>query len=159
MIIPSEGLSTDSLKGLCKRMKEFNPKIDLSAQALCERINDISSSRLMKGILAEILGKIHEQITKSCPKIAVGLEGFKRILLQDSTVVSLNEKLEDEYKGARRGNNCVKAQVKIDLIHDLGKGLLIDAKIFRGCEPDQSLAGRILDFVKAGDLVIRDLGY
>lgn len=159
MIMPSEGLSIDSLKGLCKRMRKFNPEADLSAQALCERINDPSSSKLMKGILTEILGKIHERITKSCSKLAMGLEGFKRVLLQDSTVFSLNEQLQDIYKGTTRGNNCVKAQVKIDLIHDVGKGLLIDAKLFRGNEPDQSLAGRIVNFTEAGDLVIRDLGY
>ena len=159
MVIPSEGVSKDSLKGLCKRMKEFNPELDLSAQALCERINNISSSRLMKGFLAEILGKVHENINKSCPKLTAGLQNFKRVLLQDSTVASLNEKLEPIYKGVRRGNNCVKSQVKIDLIHDISKGLLVDASLFRGNEPDQSLAQRIINFIEAGDLIIRDLGY
>lgn len=159
MIIPSEGLSTDSLKGLCKRMKGFNKEADLSAQALCERINDVSSSKLMKGIFANMLGKIHECIAKLCPKLTVGLEKFKRVLLQDSTVATLNENLENVYKGTRRGNNCIKAQVKIDLIHDLSKGLLIDASLFRGNEPDQSLTGRIVNFIEAGDLIIRDLGY
>src|ERR1700733_12592721 len=55
MIMPSDGISTDSLKGLCQRMKMFNPNLNLSAQALCERINNINSSRLMKRVLAEIL--------------------------------------------------------------------------------------------------------
>lgn len=159
LVIPSDGMSTDSLKGLCKRMRQFNPKADLSAQALCERINDINSSRLMKGLFSDLLTKIHKRATVSCPKFAVGLEKFNRVLLQDSTVVSLNEKLESVYKGTRRGNNCVKSQVKIDLIHDMSKGLLVDAKIVNGNVPDQSLSGRIIDFIKPGDLVIRDLGY
>ncbi|MBA3237468.1 MAG: IS4 family transposase, partial [Parachlamydiaceae bacterium] len=159
MIMPSEGVSTDSLKGLCQRMREINPKADLSSQALCERINDASSSRLMKGVFALLLCKIHEHITISCPKLTLGLEGFRRVLLQDSTVVTLNTKLEEIYKGTRRGNSCIKAQVKIDLIHDLSKGVLIDAKIFRGNEPDQGLAKRVLDYIKTGDLIIRDLGY
>ncbi len=159
MIIPSEGLSTDGLKGLCKRMKDINPEATLSAQALCGRINDISSSRLMKGILAEILEKIHKKIKISCPKLAIGLEKFNRVLLQDSTVVVLNEKLEKIYKGVRRGSNCIKSQVKIDLIHDLNKGLLLDASLFRGNEPDQGLAGRLINFIEANDLIIRDLGY
>ncbi len=159
MIIPSEGLSTDGLKGLCKRMNDLNPEATLSAQALCGRINDISSSRLMKGILAEILEKIHKKIKSSCPKLAIGLDRFNRVLLQDSTVAVLNEKLGEIYKGTRRGNNCVKAQVKIDLIHDLNKGLLVDASLFRGNEPDQGLAGRLTNFIEANDLIIRDLGY
>jgi hypothetical protein len=159
MILPSDGSFTDSLKGLCKRMKKLNPKADLSSQALCERINNINSSQLMKGVLAELIHQVYNHITYTCPKLAAGLDKFNKILLQDSTVVTLNEHLESEYKGTRRGNNCVKSQVKIDLIHDLGKGLLIDAGIFNGNVPDQNLAGRILDFTDTGDLVIRDLGY
>jgi hypothetical protein len=159
MIMPSDGVSIDSLKGLCKRMQKFNPEADLSAQALCQRINKESSSRLMKGVLAEILGKIHKSITKSCQAVVEGLNAFDRVLLQDSTVASLNEHLEDAYKGTTRGKNCVKSQVKIDLIHDLGSGLLVDAQIVSGNKPDQSLSERIVHFIKAGDLIIRDLGY
>src|SRR5262245_58350753 len=55
MIIPSEGLSTDSLQGLCMRIREFNPDADLSAQALCERINKDGSKKLLKGVFAAIL--------------------------------------------------------------------------------------------------------
>lgn len=119
LIIPSEGMSTDSLQGLCKRMRALNPDADLSAQALCKRINDASSSRLMKGILAELIGIVHTHITDSCPKLNEGLGKFNRVLLQDSSMVTLNEKLEEKYKGTTRGNNCVKSQVKIDLIYDI----------------------------------------
>ncbi len=159
LIIPSEGLSSDSLKGLCDRMRDINPEADLSSQALCERINDPSSGELMKGVFSELTNKICNIITESCPSLAVGLKGFNKILIQDSTLAVLHENLEIPFKGVIRGNNGVKSQVKIDLIHDLGKGLLLDASLFPGNVPDQSLSARILKFIEPNDLIIRDLGY
>ena len=156
MIIPSEGVSTESLKGLCLRMKKINPKADLTAQALCARINNISSSNLMKGILGELIYKLHEKL-KTCV-LGFKLEGINRILIQDSTVITLNEKLEKPYPGTKRSKS-ITSQVKIDLIYDLGMGALLDASLFQGKVNDQSLANRIIEFIEPNDLVIRDLGY
>jgi hypothetical protein len=113
----------------------------------------------MKGVLGELTKKICNLITENCPSIEGGLKGFNKILVQDSTLAVLNEKLEGVYKGTRRGNNGVKSQVKIDLIHDWGKGVLVDASIFEGKKPDQGLSARILKFIEPNDLIIRDLGY
>jgi len=157
MIIPSVGLSTDSLKGLCRRMREYNPEADLTSQALCERINDISASNLMQAMFSELLLKVHERIV-SLQKTPI-LDKFSRIMVQDSSTATLNEKLEKHYPGTNRGGNGVKSQVKIDLIYDLSKGITIDAQLFRGNEPDQGLADRVLEFIKENDLLLRDLGY
>lgn len=159
MVIPSKGLSTDSLKGLCKRLLKFNDESQLSSQALCKRINNPNASALMKGVLNELLIKVHESITYSCPKLAEGLKGFNRVLVEDSSIVVLNEKLEHKYKGTNRGGCSGKAQVKINLITDIAKGLLVDARLYRGNEPDQGNAEGIFSILKEGDLVIRDLGY
>lgn len=159
MIIPSEGLSTDSLQGICKRIKEFNSEADLSAQALCERINDISSKELMKNVLATIFCYMHSKIIDNCPKLNKILGHFKSILLEDSTVAKLNEKLQEEFIGTNRGGTGAKSQVKIDLIYNLMKGTIVDTQIYSGKEPDQGLASRIIKHVHAGDLIIRDLGY
>ena len=159
MIIPSKGSSTDSLKGLCKRLLTFNDESQLSSQALCKRINSPAACALMKGVLNQLLIKVHEQITYFCPKLAEGIKGFNRILVEDSSIIVLNEKLEAKYKGTNRGGCSGKAQVKIDLITDISKGILIDAQLFRGNEPDRSFAERILNIIKEGDLIIRDLGY
>jgi hypothetical protein len=159
MILPSKGLSTDSLKGLCSRMKELNPKANLTAQALCEKINDISSSRLMQGVFTQLLLHAQAYMVKDCPKLAEVSKDFNRVLIQDSTVMELNERLQDEYEGTNRGGNGSKSQVKIDIIHDIMKGLVVDAKIYNGNENDQSFATRILKYITPGDLIIRDLGY
>ena len=157
MVIPSTGLSTDSLKGLCKRMKDFNPNAVLTSQALCERINDVSSSNLMRALFAELLLKVNKRIMSL--ELTQILDIFNRVIIQDSSLATLNEHLEGVYPGTNRGGNGVKSQLKIDLIHDLSKAVMIDAQLFRGNQPDQGLADRVLKFIKQGDLLLRDLGY
>lgn len=159
MIIPSKGSSSDSLKGLCKRFLAFNNESGISSQALCKRINNPAASALMKGVLNELLIKVHEQIRYTCPKLTQGIKGFNRILIEDSSIIVLNEKLKEKYTGTNRGGCSGKAQVKIDLITDISKGLLLDAQLFRGNQPDRGLAERIVNIIQEGDLIIRDLGY
>jgi hypothetical protein len=157
MIIPSEGLSMDSLKGLCNRMKEFNSDAHISSQALSERINHISAKELMKGVYAAIRSHMHAKVQNFSE--FTSLEKFNSILIEDSTVIKLNEKLQVEFQGTNRGGTGAKSQVKIDLIYDLRRSQITNAELFKGRESDQGLANRILKFIKAGDLVIRDLGY
>ena len=159
MIVPSEGLPTDSLKGLCSRIKKFNSKAILSAQALSLKINNVRSSTLMKAVFREIISQIHQQVIEKCPRLEIGLEGIQSVYIQDSSVIRLNEKLQTVYKGTNRGRCGPKAQMKIDLIHEIKEGKLVEAKIYQGSKPDQKLSEQILKHIKPGDLVIRDLGY
>ena len=158
MITPSLGLSLDSLSGLCKRIEEFNPEAKLSAQALCLRINDVSSSRLMKGLFVELLHQLKNHL-HPCKRLNSVLINFNRVLIEDSTCITLNENLETFYKGSKRASANIKSQVKIDVIYDLINGSTVDVCLFSGNEPDQGLARRIIKFLEPQDLLIRDLGY
>src|SRR5258708_654534 len=148
MIIPSEGLSTDSLHGLCKRIREFNPEANLSAQALCKRINDVSSKEFMQNVFAVILNYMHSKIIDGCPKLNKTLAYFKSVLIEDSTVAKLNKKLQEKFEGTNRGGTGAKSQVKIDLIYNLTKGIMVDAEIYSGKEPDQGLASKIIKYIQ-----------
>lgn len=158
LILPSEGLSEDSLTGLCKRIREFNPEADLSAQALSERINDSSSSLLMRSVLGQIMFHAYSKVIHRCLKLATTLSNFNAVLIEDSTIAKLNAKLKKTYPGSNRGKNAI-SQIKIDLIYDIMNGQIVNAETYSGKVPDQALAGRIINYVKPGDLVIRDLGY
>lgn len=57
-IVPSQGLNEDSLDGLCQRMRELNSNIDITASALCQRINNKSSVEFMKIAFKQILKEI-----------------------------------------------------------------------------------------------------
>lgn len=159
MIIPSEGLSTDSLQGICKRMHDFNPQANLTAQALCKRINQVAAPVLMKAIFIEILSYMHSKEIERNPLLSKALGDFNRILVEDSTVCALNEKLQEHFKGANRGGTGAKSQIKIDFIYNLMTSTMVDSEIYQGNEPDQGIAGRILQHIQPRDLVLRDLGY
>ena len=158
MIIPCSGLSLDSLSGLCKRIENFNPEAKVTAQALCLRINNISSSKLMKGLFVELLQQLKQHFHAD-EKLNSIMNVFNRVLVQDSSCITLNEKLEAIYKGNKRANADIKSQLKIDLIYDLVNGSTLDVSLFNGNEPDQALAGRVIKFLEPKDLLIRDLGY
>ncbi len=97
MILPAEGVTTDSLKGLCKRMKEINSEANLSAQALCERINNASSVDLMRGVFAQVLLNAQSKFIQKNLLLTKTLSKFETILIEDSTVCTLNEKLASHY--------------------------------------------------------------
>lgn len=157
MILPCKGISEDSLKGLCKRIRGFNSEADLSSQALCERINSKASVALIKNVFFRILSYARKKMTMQSPALSKALAGFNTVLIEDSTVCELNEKI-DKYESTSR-NGTLTSQVKIDLIHELLSGQMVNAELHSGNVPDQALAGRIIKFIKQGDLVIRDLGY
>jgi hypothetical protein len=158
MILPSEGVSRDSLKGLCKRMNTFNHEADLSSQALCERINDEHAAALMQAVFANVLSTIRLQMIDRCPQLAQSLGKFNAVFIEDSTVCALNEKLKVKYEG-NRGAVGPKSQVKIDLIYEVMQKQIVNVELHSGKKTDQGLAGRIINYIKNGDLVIRDLGY
>lgn len=157
MILPSEGVSEDSLDGLCKRIRRHNSEADISAQALSERINSCGAASLIKDVFFRILSHVHKVIGVQSPSLMKALGGFSSVLLEDSTVIELNEKVY-KYQGTNR-NRVNKSQVKIDLIHELFSNQIVDVQLESGKVPDQALSYRILNFIKEGDLIIRDLGY
>jgi len=163
LVIPSDGLSEDSLNGICLRMREFNPKANISASALSQRINTVEAVNLMKSCAQYMLSITRGKLVKHFPCLDGILKAFNDVYIQDSTVIELNKHMAKYFKGTKRGGkkggSTCKAQVKIDLIHNFTTGLLEEAKIHHGKLPDQALSNSILKKVKKGDLIITDLGY
>jgi len=159
LILPSEGVNSDSLAGICDRLKKFNPSADISASALAQRINTPSSVAFIKEIFGHLLQICRTQFAKKNNQFEKAFKYFKNVLIQDSTLIELNQIHKKKYPGTKRGKNCCKSQMKIDVIHNYSTGQIIDLKIGAGKNPDQSLAKRINQFINKGDLIIRDLGY
>lgn len=83
---------------------------------------------------------------------------FGRVLVQDSTQFWMNRKNSHHYR-AVANQSGETAGAKVDLIMDLQTGKLIDCQEVEAYTQDRSLGPRLLDEVREGDLVIRDLGY
>lgn len=84
---------------------------------------------------------------------------FKRVLLQDSTNISLPKKLADHFPGSKNQSNKSTAIMKIQTIYDLLSEAFISFKLTPYTCNDQSASSDILAFLRPGDLVLRDLGY
>jgi len=160
LILPSSGGTESSLSRLCLKIREFNPDANISCQALCERINSAAAPDLLKGVFSQLLQYSRSQIIANDPKLEKLSQLFPNILLEDSSAITLHPSLAYKYEGTNRGGRSgMRSQVKIDLIHNIGKGCIVDVSLHSGKDPDQGIARRILSFVRKGDLVIRDLGY
>lgn len=157
LAFPSKCHSEESLNGLSDRIRSIIPGTDLSASALCQRINSSSCSAFLKKIFQEILQRVRKYYVQTCSEYEQSfLSNFSEIYIEDSTYIALNEKLREFYPGT---GSIIKSQMKIDFIHNFKNEQIIDMHLTRGNLPDQGLSERILSFIGKGDLVIRDLGY
>jgi hypothetical protein len=112
------------------------------------------------------LQKVLEGIVKQSIKRGISthlgdkLRYFKNILLEDSTKIMLNEKLVKDFPGKSNGkNNKQKGILKIHTMYNVMREEFPRFDITSYRKNDQSMSSNILGIAKAGDLIIRDLGY
>lgn len=146
-----------TLEGLCRLLRKWFD-IRVQPQSLHERINCEAGTKFIKEIMTKLLThKINKVFEKKFKKHTLPIKDINRILLQDSTVISLPECLEKIFGGC--GGTASKAAVKCDFIINQSQGLIVGAKLLSGRKPDATLSNEIIKYLKKNDLVIRDLGY
>lgn len=84
---------------------------------------------------------------------------FKRVLIQDSTTLTLDPKLAKFFPGSRNSTSQQSAIVRIQAVFNLLTEQFCEFKLSAFTENDQKHSPLILNMVQAGDLIIRDLGY
>lgn len=83
---------------------------------------------------------------------------FGETYLQDSTIITLPEGLNQYYKGSVSGGKK-KSSMRLQTIYGLTSGTFKEFDMDSFTDNDQGASGKIIKLLKAGDLVIRDLGY
>jgi len=129
--------------------------VDVTPQALSKRINSGSSVKFLKSIVQKLISV----------QLNIGLKNsfsdtfpmFTGIYLQDSTQVTLNEELSEDFKGV--GGGASTSALKLDFIYDIANLLVYGAKITSATTNDHTNSKEILKYIKSRSLVIRDLGY
>lgn len=132
-------------------------EIEIKPQSLQEKINTKNTAAFIKAIMAEVMkAELNKKLRKILkPKGSKLL--FRRILLEDSTVVSLPETMKKIFKGC--GGAASQASVKFNFTIDQNSHLVVQMRLVGGSTPDSSLSKDILQNIEEEDLLIRDLGY
>lgn len=150
-LLGSVSCGASSLNHIAVGLSGFAPR-PMSRQAMGKRFSKKSSDFLV--------GVVGSVVARRCRKAFGALSGspFKRVLVEDSTVVSMFRGNAAAFPN--NGNGKVDtAGCKLDLVTDLVSGEPVAARFCAAREPDQSLASEILEHCREGDLVLRDMGY
>jgi hypothetical protein len=128
----------------------------VSRQGIWKRVNSMFSEFVYK-VLNEILSEQMRQAHLQTNKKSI-LKKYKRVLVQDSTIIHLPQWLNKCYPGNySRGE--IKALLRIQIVFDLVSNKVIYFALTPYCKNDQSMSHVIVDIAHKGDFVIRDLGY
>lgn len=136
---------------------------DLAAKVSCETKCDASRQAYFyrtKEETVEFFKNILALVMKNKHKLEIEVVHFnvkfKRILVQDSTIIRLPGKLYELFSGVKNGNFTV-CNARIQGIYDLLSGQFISFSIDSYSKNDLKAAPDIE--VQEGDLVLRDRGY
>lgn len=102
LVMPSNGLCGDSLDGLCIRMKEYNPKANISASALAQRINTKPAVTFIRTHFEKILKETRKKLDKQYSSLSGVLKNFNNVYIHDSTIFEINKTLARFFPGTKK---------------------------------------------------------
>ena len=129
----------------------FAPR-PMSRQAMSGRLSPKSTDFLTNVLAAAVARRTRPSFA------ALGELPFRRVLVEDSTVVSMFKGNAAAFPNNGNGRTDT-AGCKLDLVTDLLSGEALAARFCAAREPDQALSSEIIGHCREGDLVLRDMGY
>jgi hypothetical protein len=132
-------------------------KDSLSKQALWKKMCQEQIVFLKKTLSAIISDSLS---SKSNYPQSGKLKMFKNVIIEDSTCIQLNDKLNEAYPGnGYKNNNDKTAILKVQAAYNITRKKFVRLEVTSFRENDQGYSSKIVQILKHGDLVIRDLGY
>ncbi|MCH4201176.1 MAG: IS4 family transposase [Clostridium tyrobutyricum] len=145
-------VANNTLVTLCTKLSA-KIEVVISNQALDQRLNE-KCVEFLKKIFEKLL---RQTITNNTRIPSIWDEHFNRIRILDSTAFQVPESYKNTYPGS--GGCSQPSGVKIQLEYELKSGNLINVEVGAGSGSDNTFGSKIRDTIKAGDLILRDLGY
>ena len=124
-------------------------------QSLFERMTG-SAAQFMQSVVLGLVGRLASSQQRVLPP---ALEGFGRVLIQDSTVLTLPAKLRRFFPGARNQHGGRAGMLRVQSLYDLKGGNFAFFSHGPFTQTDYNLAGQVVELLRPGDLLLRDLGY
>jgi len=122
--------------------------LPMTRQGMSERLNPRSSEFLVR-VMNELLSDDAKGASSS---------PFQRILIEDSTVISMAKCNAEHFPN--NGNGKIDtAGCKINLVTDSVSGQPVSAGLHDARNPDQTIGFDLPSICRAGDLIVRDRGY
>ncbi len=146
-------VANHTLITLCTKLSAKTGVV-ISNQALDQRLNERCVAFLRK-----IFEKLLRQTITNTTHIPRCLwdDHFKRIRILDSTAFQVPKNYMDVYPGS--GGCSQPSGVKIQLEYELKSGTFMNIEVGAGSGNDNTFGSKIRETIKAGDLILRDLGY
>jgi hypothetical protein len=145
-------VANHTLVTLCTKLSAKTGVV-ISNQALDQRLNERCVEFLKK-----IFDKLLRQTISNTTHIPdLWDDDFKRIRILDSTAFQVPKSYMNIYPGS--GGCSQPSGVKIQLEYELKSGNFMNVAVGAGSGSDNTFGSKIRDTIKAGDLILRDLGY
>jgi len=110
----------------------------------------------MSHVLFYLLAKtsqLHQEVDKGV------FSPFRRVLLNDSTNISLPSKLAQVFPGAKNQSGKTSASLKLQTTYEVLTETFVSFRLTLYSCNDQCASPLILEILEKGDLILRDLGY
>jgi len=127
----------------------------MTPQSLNERINRKESVEYLKEVF-EAAFRENLEPARSAVSPAL-LSPFSCVFIEDSNVITLHEKLADDFGGS--SGSAGKSALKTDITYEAKQDIIYNILIKNGTDSDQAEAKTILTGLQENDLILRDLGY
>jgi len=124
-------------------------------QSLAERMSS-SAVQFVRSVVLALVGRLSLGRQRVLPP---ALESFERVIIQDSTVLTLPAKLRRFFPGARNQHGSLGGMLRVQGLYDLKSGRFVHFSHGAFTQTDYSLADESLKRLGRGDLLLRDLGY
>jgi hypothetical protein len=125
-------------------------------QSLFERMTD-RAALFVRSVVLSLVG--HLSLGQQQRVLPPALNAFKRVIIEDSTVLTLAKKLMRFFRGGRNQHGSQGGMLRVQGYYDLKHERFIHFSHSAFVRNDLTLAGQVLRLLRADDLLIRDLGY
>jgi hypothetical protein len=143
----NEETGVKSLSQLCATLYDVK-KVNITEEALNQRFNQ----QAVDFLTAIFHSLFQKQLSDTLLKIQT--LPFHRIRILDST--GFKTPTDDPDTGYQ---GCAQSALKIQVEYEMKQGQFLHLDIRNGKEHDATYAGAVLNTIKPGDLLLRDLGY